>query len=514
MTVYVMVFMTSLVMMFSLFIRASYMTAAESTVRTMAGLWSASILAEYDRCLKDRYDIFGYYGRQSEVNRKLRFYASKGLKGLRGIDAGTGTTGGSGEIGKSGIFGKAGTTGEFGGSGKFGAFGGSGGSGKFGAFGGSGGSGKFQISGSPSDFSLRDTEEFKKQVVVSGKLEAVKDAARGPEGHGGAAGAEGAGRGEDGKMKDGRDYKHTFFPTRSQTELFSDLPSQGVSSGLTAGSISGLLKSGGGSDDGFIDKTSNRYFEQRFIFSRFKDASDSHGVGKTYLDYEIEYLIGGKQSDKANKLSVKLKILAVREIFNMMFIMQDGKMNSETMAAAELITPGPAALLTQKAIQAAWAAAESENDYRLLVSGKKVPVFKDSVSWALDLDSIFKGGIPKDPDKQGDRKQGENSSEDPENDVNDMVKKDIPLVDPGNKKGLEYSHYLKAMLLSMDENVLLLRIMDVIQINMKYLFYSDFRMSDYCAGINTMISVNGKRYVITRMYQPTSDLIEFGRPKG
>lgn len=435
-TIYVMVFMTSLVMMLSAFIRASFMTAAGSTARTMAGLRSASILSEYDICLKDRYDIFGYYGPQSEVNRKLSFYASKGLSGVKGIE-------------------------------------------------------KFKISGSPSDFSLRNVEEFKKQVVVSGKMDAVRKAGKVKD---------------SGKEKDGQDYKHTFFPTKSDTDLYRDLPSESASSGLSASGTAKFLES----DNGVVDKTSNRYFEQRYIFSRFKDASDDHGIGKTYLQYEVEYLIAGKHGDKADKLSVKLKILAVREIFNMMFILQDEKMNAETLAAAELITPGPAAPLTQKAIQAAWAAAESENDYRLLVSGKKVPVFKDSVSWALDLDSILTASSVKAGGAGNEEKSGEKTpDDDPDQIVKDRMKKDIPFVDPGNKKGLKYSQYLKAMLLTMDENTLLLRMMDLIQMNMRYHFYSDFRISDYCAGINTMIDVNGKRYTVTRMYQPTSDLLGF-----
>ena len=50
-------------------------------------------------------------------------------------------------------------------------------------------------------------------------------------------------------------------------------------------------------------------------------------------------------------------LVAVREAMNFLYLNKDQK-SGEAMAAARLLTPGPAAVATQKALLAAWALAE------------------------------------------------------------------------------------------------------------------------------------------------------------
>ena len=138
---------------------------------------------------------------------------------------------------------------------------------------------------------------------------------------------------------------------------------------------------------------------------------------------------------------------------------------------------------TQKALQLGWAACESVNDYNLLINGKKVPIYKDKGSWALDLESVIKGGIHE--HEEGDEPE---------------IKDEVPCVDPGNEHGEKYEDYLKAMLFLMDEDVLLLRMMDVMQINMRYCHYADFRIREYNTGLKVVFDVNGGKYEMERTY--------------
>ena len=58
-------------------------------------------------------------------------------------------------------------------------------------------------------------------------------------------------------------------------------------------------------------------------------------------------------------------------------------MSAEAMTVAEAITPGPSAAATQKVLIAAWAFAESVNDYKLLLKGHKIPIMKNEAKELL-----------------------------------------------------------------------------------------------------------------------------------
>ena len=407
-TVFVMMFMVSLIMMFLVLIRASKDAAVKGSFGALGVMWCDSVLAEYDLNLQDRYDIFAFYGLQPEIDGKLRFYAGKSVLDKKYVSM-------------SGV------------------------------------------ESSLSDYSLFDTENFRKQITKAAKLRLA------------------------GKLL-GKPYEcENHGPEQPRTgsagDLMSDLPSGGSSSGVSAAVI-GDAASGAGSISDIVTDTGNRFLENEYAFMYFKDRSDDKDIGKTFLNYEIEYLICGKKSDEANEASMKLKIVAVRLIFNTIFALEDPEIISETLAAAEVITPGPAAAATQKLLQAGWAACESVNDYNLLVNGKKVPMYKDKASWALDLESVIKGGIHE--HEEGDEPE---------------MKEEVPCVDPGNEHGEEYKDYIKAMLFLMDENMMLLRMMDLMQINMRYCHYADFRIRDYNTGLKAVFDVNGGKYEVERSYE-------------
>ena len=69
------------------------------------------------------------------------------------------------------------------------------------------------------------------------------------------------------------------------------------------------------------------------------------------------------------------------------------------------------------------------------------------------------------------------------------------------RDGLNYDEYLMVMILAMNENTRLLRIMDLVQINMKYRYYKDFNLMEYYTGVRYAISADGRDYVFEDSYR-------------
>ena len=67
--------------------------------------------------------------------------------------------------------------------------------------------------------------------------------------------------------------------------------------------------------------------------------------------------------------------------------------------------------------------------------------------------------------------------------------------------GLNYDEYLLIMICALNDNVRLLRIMDLIQINMKYRYYADFNMMEYYTGVRFTIEANGKSHEFEDAYK-------------
>ena len=114
-------------------------------------------------------------------------------------------------------------------------------------------------------------------------------------------------------------------------------------------------------------------------------------------------------------------------------------------------------------ISEGWALAEAENDMRLLEHGRKVPVYKTTDVWAIDIQSII-----------------------------DNKESGYIDTDPGS--GLNYQGYLQMFLFLEERALRMSRIMDLIQINMKYAYCDYFLMADYYTGLEFEMTVNGRRH--------------------
>ena len=392
-TVFVMIFFVTLVSMIFIFIDVSKKIAVNGSTDALASVWGNSILAEYDLNLQKRYNIFGFYGLPSDVNKKLDFYAKESFEEKKYIDY-------------------------------------------------------EGVSSSLYEYSLANADVMKKQIIKAGIIAATEKFIK-PSKE-----IESAGELEPGTI-------------RNQV-ILSNLPSSGSSKSISVSKITDMLKNA----DSFADvmkKTGDELFEKQYIFAYFKEQSNSKDLVKTFFQNEIEYIICGKSSDAANARSIRNKIIAVREALNFVYLNKDPKKSAEAMAAAQLLTPGPAAIATQKALLAAWALAESINDYKLLVDLHKVPLMKSEATWAIDLDSVVANTSDK-------------------------------YVYTGVDQGQTYEDFLSLFTYAVDERVRLLRIMDLIQINMKYLYYRTFSLKEYSGGLRFLMKVNGVEHVVVKEY--------------
>ncbi len=169
----------------------------------------------------------------------------------------------------------------------------------------------------------------------------------------------------------------------------------------------------------------------------------------TVLDYEVEYLIGGRETDEGNLTDVVQRLLAIREGLNFVHILSDSKKRSEARNLAMVVTGAAAAtpllLVTAFFIMSVWALGESLMDIRGLLDGKRVALIKSGEDWNLELDHLL---------TMGERRSVETG---------------------GSERGLDYLSWLK-ILLFMEKAVLQeYRMMDIMQMNLM-LGQKSFRM--------------------------------------
>ena len=136
--------------------------------------------------------------------------------------------------------------------------------------------------------------------------------------------------------------------------------------------------------------TSNAFF-QEYLFGRFPSYTRQLQMEQP-LDYGLEYILCGQNSDKKNLKNVAKRLLALREGANFLYLASDPARKAEADALAALITgavPVPGLqVATSYALLLVWAYGESLLDLRSLFAGGKVPVWKNGASWRLDLQKI------------------------------------------------------------------------------------------------------------------------------
>ncbi len=214
-------------------------------------------------------------------------------------------------------------------------------------------------------------------------------------------------------------------------------------------------------------KDSDKFFFVQYMeehFGRYLTVSDER-----VLDYEWEYLLSGKETDRENLEAVCLDILKLRMITNYTYLLTDTvrKAEAEAMAvgiSSLLLNPIGTELIKQ-GLLIAWAYGESVVDIRVLLKGGKTALIKSNESWQLQLANVMKLGTSEES-------AGEKSQE----------------------VGISYEDYLKGLAILKDRKTLSMRALDLIEEHLK------IRADEYMTGV-TLSTTMSLRYDIKRQFE-------------
>lgn len=276
--------------------------------------------------------------------------------------------------------------------------------------------------------------------------------------------------------------------------VLDTLPSCGVDSSLSITSISKKIK-----EDGFVNSMmqliKDTGIETLYLKNYFGNAVTS-GTGKDgYFKNEWEYVINGKCDDDSNYKTCRNYLLLIRNAMNLAYLYKDPEKKELILTISECLSPGATGLLTQAAISELWAALETSKDLDRLYDGDEVPFMKTRDSWETDLSSLLENkDFKKLLDEEGEKLLSENK----ENLENEEGAKGST---HNLSDGQTYDDYLLSFILLMNKDTVMLRIMDLIQINMKYRYYEDFNMMEYYVGTRFAINANSKAYEFEDRYK-------------
>lgn len=158
------------------------------------------------------------------------------------------------------------------------------------------------------------------------------------------------------------------------------------------------------------------------------------------LDYQVEYILMGEDTDVGNLEGVINKILLIREGINFSYLLVDNEKRREAYEMAVILVGftglQPLIIATQISLLLAWAYGESIMDIRALLSGEKVPFLKNKESWELQLGNL--GNLKT--YKRSEQKE--------------------------DKKGFSYEDYLRILLFINNRSDKSLRVMDMIELSL------------------------------------------------
>lgn len=213
--------------------------------------------------------------------------------------------------------------------------------------------------------------------------------------------------------------------------------------------------------EGLFNSTSDICLLNRYILEHFKHVGHALINKRTFFENEVEYILAGNYSNKANRDAVHEGLVLMRSNLNAAYLERDSEKQESMREAAETLASDEAEAVTQTALSETWAQAEAENDVALLEKGKPVPFLKDKDTWATKLDKVLSN-----------KKKG--------------------CIDTGNSTGLYYEDYLMIFLTAQNETVKLARMMDLIQINMKGTYDRNFLLRLYSCGFLLNAEINQK----------------------
>ena len=169
---------------------------------------------------------------------------------------------------------------------------------------------------------------------------------------------------------------------------------------------------------------------------------------------ETEYVLNGKESDYENLADTAVRLIALREGMNLLYLFQDGEKRAQARNLAAVITGAagftPLIFVVMFFILGIWALGQALCDVRDLFAGRKVPLLHGRDTFYLKIEGLLNIG------KHGrlEEKSGE------------------------GERGLPYEEYLRILLFQGQSSLYEYRLMDMIQMNIQSK-QKDFRL-DRC----------------------------------
>ena len=387
-SVFLTLILASILLLVGLFIHAASQVAGKSYADAVFDLAGRSILSEYDINLYEIYGIFGVHTNESEAENKIKNYADYSFHDNT-IKEMTRRRKYMDTL-------------------------------------------KLNLKSVRVDlkgYSLTDVELFEHQILEYMKYDIVKD-----------------------MLDEEKEYPHLKLEIELRNkQIINSLPSRGYQSNLIT-DIKRLVETGIPNLKQIQTDTRDIFLLNEYIMKHFLNHQRGHETRDTFFLNEVEYILKGNLNDQSNYKTVRNDLFIMRNILNLVHINSDPEKRHKVDAVAALLTLAEGKEIGALFVAEAWAAAESENDLRLLEDGKQVAFIKNKENWAVPISNTL-----------------------------EFLWKD-DYMKPKNMQGYEYEDYLRILLFVENREKKLLRCMDLIQLNMKGNYDRDFDLKEYYGG--------------------------------
>lgn len=220
---------------------------------------------------------------------------------------------------------------------------------------------------------------------------------------------------------------------------------------------------------------SDRLLHQKYLFEKcgYYDAIKDNSA----LGYQLEYLLYGNSEDIENLNDMAKQLLKVRYVINATYLFGSSAKVNEAAALAATVTTGIGSPQLTEAVKMtilfAWCYAESVQDLRILFDGNNVAGTKSDSTWNVSLSELLQFSSTLDSYHS-------------------------------LQSGKSYQDYLEDFLFQKEKSVLLVRLMDIMEMDIqKTLGNQDFQVDHCIYQLEASVNVSSKYgygYSITREY--------------
>ena len=211
-----------------------------------------------------------------------------------------------------------------------------------------------------------------------------------------------------------------------------------------------------------LDYLSKGVLIDDYIMTYFGSSVKDISTRKSYFKSEIEYIIGGTSYESTNRLICESLIFSIRFLMNIIHIMCDSDKvdlaNKIGNAIAGSITCGIGGPLYATLVIAGWSICESVIDIKHLLEGKNVPFLKRKSEWNFQIEGLPTSILEEDFESNSFFRMG-------------------------------YNDYLRILLVLVGRDTKLLRICDLIELNMTSFLNRRYSLSPMYTGVKVSVIV-------------------------